>query len=320
MVAAKGRLWDTESGLELQRMASDDSDSFRVNVISPDNRFVASLKEFGNRIVLWNAQTGKLATTLAPAVDSAGDVEDTQTVVFSPDAAWLASSGASGLIRVWNTTTYDLFRQISVRSRVTSLAFSPDGNLLAAALGDGTASVWNISENRQVLAIAPGSSFRPDWPLEATSVAFSPDGGELLVGYSDSMARMWNTEDGRFIRSFTPHLNFVNGVAFSPDGAVVATASGNDNTYASVSQDFDWRVRLWDVQTGELIDVLEKPGRHQALHSIAFNLNGQTILASDYTTPIFWSTTGEIFADSARLIQRQPAEFTVEERERFGLD
>ena len=29
MIAASGRIWDTESGLELQRMASDDSDSFR---------------------------------------------------------------------------------------------------------------------------------------------------------------------------------------------------------------------------------------------------------------------------------------------------
>ena len=43
-------------------------------------------------------------------------------------------------------------------------------------------------------------------------------------------------------------------------------------------------------------------------------------MASDYTQPVIWRSTTEILAASARLIQRQPPEFTVEEREIYNFD
>ena len=74
-------------------------------------------------------------------------------------------------------------------------------------------------------------------------VAFSPDGatfatGTHRVGRLVGEVRLWETATGRLLRPPMPHTNYVQAVAFRPDGRVLAAG------------DYHGLVRTWDTTTG----------------------------------------------------------------------
>ena len=78
-----------------------------------------------------------------------------------------------------------------------------------------------------------------------------------------------------FNRSLSGHTNDVLSVAWSPDGATLASAS-DDHT-----------IRLWDVATGEESDILS--GHNHSVRSVAWSPDGATLVsASDDHTIRLW--------------------------------
>ena len=63
-----------------------------------------------------------------------------------------------------------------------------------------------------------------------SSLAFSADGTAIVSGSYDRTAELWHSASGKHLANFKgPQA--IHGVAISPDGRVIATASGNE--YAS---------------------------------------------------------------------------------------
>ncbi|KAJ1551779.1 POC1 centriolar protein A [Nowakowskiella sp. JEL0078] len=82
------------------------------------------------------------------------------------------------------------------------------------------------------------------------------------------------------LSTFEGHTSQVKGVAFSPDGTLVASAS------------FDETIKIWSVETGEMLKSLK--GHTSYITSVAFSADGLNLVSTsrDETVRI-WSVTGE---------------------------
>jgi WD40 repeat protein len=58
------------------------------------------------------------------------------------------------------------------------------------------------------------------------AATFNPDGQKLASGGVDRAINLW-TLDGRLLQTFKGHSLEIRGIAFSPDGKLIASASAD---------------------------------------------------------------------------------------------
>jgi WD40 repeat protein len=253
-------VWHPLTGDHLRTLRSRGAVS--AVAFSPDGTLLASNGGVGGGAQLWNPTTGEHLRVLGapgPVDDVAFRADGTivaggalwlpatgervldldhgepRTVAVSPDNQLLATatrysgSGAwNPTVRVWNLTTGEHVRDLVTAPAgmsFQSLAFSPDGQLLAMAC-----DAW-------VQLSDPATGDHVHRLGGADAVAFHPNGNLLATArshhWTDAGVRLWNPATGSRVRELN---TAANALAFSPDGAYLATGS-----------DADGVVRLWDL-------------------------------------------------------------------------
>jgi WD40 repeat protein/tRNA A-37 threonylcarbamoyl transferase component Bud32 len=267
----------------------------RTNVAySPDGRRIASAGEHGS-VQVWDATTGAEVLIL---LGHAGPVN---CVAFSPDGQKIASTGLDGYVRAWELPSgRTLWASRSPAGYAYAIAFSPDGVTLATlgpSLLDpaemGTlryyeVQLWEASSGRCLRSfgkpVDPRGGFGSG-PIDVYALTFSPDGKELAAGKSDDNPTFWEIDvwdvaTGRAVKALRGHEGGISGLAFSPDGTRLASASR------------DYTVKLWDVPSGR--ELLTFRGHGGSVNSIAFSADGRrlTSASSDHTLKLWEVATG----------------------------
>ncbi len=207
----------------------------------------------------------KKVTFLAKDVGVGGTLNGS---ALTPDGERMAVGYTlSGTLSVFDTATGRLIaRHASAHaSPIGAIAFTGDGARLATADAEGTIKIWADVEKLDSKSIALVTLKGHQGAIN--TVGFSIDGKRLVSASADKTARVWDLENaGAALRPLQGHSNDPSLVTrFSPDGQLIATASGRS-------------VRLWDAATGRLVRELS-PGDKGRVTSIAFSPTDNRLLA-----------------------------------------
>jgi WD40 repeat protein len=121
---------------------------------------------------------------------------------------------------------------------VLDSAFTPDGSIIATTGDDTHVRLWRVADGTQLRSMDTA-------PHHQYAIAISPDGqyvasggrdhgplGELLQNFFGERSAgrgptifLWRTADGMLLDALSAHANDVHGLAFSPDGKWMASAS-----------------------------------------------------------------------------------------------
>jgi WD40 repeat protein/serine/threonine protein kinase/tetratricopeptide (TPR) repeat protein len=178
---------------------------------------------------LWRLCHRNLYRTL-----SGPKVEVVYGLAITPDGKTLVSGSTDASVRVWDVATGKERAVLSGHgAMIWSLAISPDGKIVASGSGDNTVKLWDLG-TRELLATLAGRTEM------VRSVAFSPDGKVLAAGTEDGALELWDVATRQ--RRLTLQASFAPiGVAYSPDGKMLVTASGWSTSRGKGS------VKVWDM-------------------------------------------------------------------------
>ena len=120
-------------------------------------------------------------------------------------------------------------------------------------------------------------SFDAQSPLEA--IAIDQGGKRFATGGWNGMARIWDRESGEVLQTLQHGGEYVNAVAFSPDGRFLATGSNDAEGY----------IQVWDIATGQRVKVIT--GHEDEVLSLVYSKDGSRLLSSSYDkTARLWDT------------------------------
>lgn len=227
-----------------------------------------------------------------------GPEESISQLVWSPDGKVLASvTGQTGEVRLWDAAQgRELMKFQAEQGNYACLAFAPDGKTLAVGSykrgekGELTGGIgfWDVATGKAVRQLAHKA------PRAVTRLAFSPDGKTLAAseawreGDNADYVRaitLWDVAGGT-VRA-TIREAYPLGIAFSPDGAVLALAVAKikDNRMEGSE------VRRRDLTTGKDLPPLTLAVTKNPLYLIAFSPDGRTLAGADYEgTLVLWDT------------------------------
>ncbi|KAL7424572.1 U3 snoRNP protein [Cryptotrichosporon argae] len=160
-----------------------------------------------------------------------GHYFDMNTLAFAPDGQNIATGGEDGKVKLWNAASGFCFVTFPEHTAaVSAVEFAKQGQVLFTASLDGTVRAFDLVRYRNF------RTFTSPSPVQFCSLAVDPSGEVVCAGSLDSFEIfMWSVQTGKLLDVLTGHTAPVSGLAFSPDGGQLASAS------------WDKSVRLWSI-------------------------------------------------------------------------
>ncbi len=272
----------------------------------PDGKLLAS-GSFNGEVKLWDIDSGRCLHTLLK------NQTWIQALDFSCHGYLIGGSSSDAVIRVWNSQTGECHKSIALApdEYIVGLAVHPQGHYCIGVGNDDRLTWWDLETGACMRALPSGHkghhwsiAFHPEGQAFASigtdsvvklrnaesgecyanleghtgcygALAFSPDGTILATGRSDRTIRLWEFATGRCLNVLEGHTSGITSVAFCTLPFTSASATSPTPQCILASGSFDETIRLWDVQTGECLQVLRPDRLYEGM-----NITGLTGLTA----------------------------------------
>lgn len=259
--------------------------------ISPDSAVLAtSGEQKDTHVHLWDLKTGEMLRQIEVKGTEGAPVESIGSIAFSPDGQSLAVK--TSWVKVLSMPMYPRFKTIRFLKLKTAeeietfsvpdengywptlFEYSPDGKWLAV-IGGKQHTVYLLDAETMRVNDTLGSI--------ASACAWSADGKKLAIAHAQpKKIRLIDIDTRKDVRSFGGFPGY-NGsaagpIALSPDGIFLAAAGGHG----------DPQVRLWNIETGQLIPFAQRYQRGKAT-DLSFTPDGKQLVCANGSRVQMWS-------------------------------
>jgi WD40 repeat protein len=233
---------------------------------SPDDTHLAAATMAGD-VWLKDFAGGQRNLIEGEAVGSAG------SLAFSADARTLAVGGLGSAVRLLDLSSGEDVKALPAdgMNNGRTVAISRDGRYLAAGGCEGTVTLWKWHLRQRL------SEFTAHHGA-IICLEFSPDGSALAAADSSGYVTIWDIASGNPRTVLRAHARGygVTGLAFSPNGKLLATAGY-----------LEFVVRLWDPRDGKLLCELSRSPF--GVRALAFSPHGDLLaMAQADGSAILW--------------------------------
>ena len=143
------------------------------------------------------------------------------SLAFDPDGRTLATGSHDGSIKVWDMESGALLWTGWHTNNINRVAFAPNGGLLASSGTDAAVRLWDPQHGTLIETLPH--------PEPVCAIAWNPDGCLFATGDIEGCIRVWKIQKNQTatcISAIAGHTNWVIGLAFTPDGGILASATG----------------------------------------------------------------------------------------------
>lgn len=202
------------------------------------------------------------------------------SAVFINGGSQLATGGGESLlyrggdVKIWDVKSGALAASLEGQPTIVwSLAATPDGKTMITSGYDGKIILWDVAEKK------PGQTIeKKGW---IRRVALSPDGKNFAAAMEDGNVILFETEGPKELKTFKAHEAAVYDVAFSPDGAALATCST------------DKLAKIWDWKVEMPAEKAKLEGHTDAVWAVAWSKDGSLATAAADRKIKLWSSEGK---------------------------
>src|SRR5262249_28432417 len=221
------RVWDVETKEVVALLRGHTSQVTAVE-FAPDGRSLVSGSRDGT-VKVWDMPAGQDPNILTRQKGILSGVS-----FPTDDKSWALTDSNEKTVSLWNLASRRRDILQGHKAPVLAVTFARHAQTVATTSFDGTVRLWDITRKQEAAKFEFGGRF--GFP------ALSPDDKLLAVVGPWCSDQVWDTATQRQVAQ----LEAVKGAQFSPDGALLATGSGNT-------------VWLWDVATWQKLAPLTEP-------------------------------------------------------------
>lgn len=222
--------------------APDLLDDYYLNLLSWGSNDMLAVA-LGHAVYLWNAASGDITELLnLPGEDYVSSVS------WMAGGTHIAVGTAGGETQLWDTTAVKQLRTMNGHSaRVGALSWNE--HVVTSGSRDTTAVHHDVRAQRHAVGTMRGHT------QEVCGLSWSPDGTTLASGSNDNKLCLWDASvgEGRFSTAapkftLTDHQAAVKALAWCPF---------KRNTLASGGGTADRCIKIWNTQTGSLVNSVD---------------------------------------------------------------